>query len=144
MGYWSEYQITWMEREEMFFRSAVWEDHSILSPGFQLLARLEDLKHRLKLLLLWDNLYAFKQGRSIRDWRKVYTEWPEYWTGTLPDKLYSPTEELYTVETVLTVMAGIHERLFFYGIKPDENNAGPSPSAIYDPLDGQLRLPNIA
>ena len=144
MGYWSEYQITWMEREEMFFRSAVWEDHSILSPGFQLLAHLEDLNHQLKVLVLWDNLYAFKQGRSIRDWRKVYAEWPDYWSGEKPDELYWPAEELDSVEMVLTVIAGIQERLFFYGIKPDEGDTEIPDEHIYDPLDGQLSLPLVA
>ena len=144
MGYWSEYQITWMEREEMFFRSAVREDHSILSPGFQLLAQLEDLKHQLKILLLWDNLRAFQQGWSIRDWRKVYAEWPDYWTGKRPDALYWPAEKLETVETVLTVIAGIHERLFFYGIKPDERDTEIPAEPAYDPLDGQLPLQLVA
>lgn len=144
MGYWSEYQITWMEREEMFFRSAVWEDHSIPSPGFQLLARLEDLKHRLKLLLLWDNLRAFKKGRAIRDWRRVYAEWPDYWTGKKPDELYWLVEKLEAVETVLSVIAGIQERLFFYGIKPDDSDTIIPDERIYDPLDGQLTLQLVA
>ena len=144
MGYWSEYQITWMEREEMFFRSAVWEDRSIPSPGFQLLARLKDLKDRLKLLLLWDNLNAFKKGRAIRDWRRVYAEWPDYWTGKKPDELYWPVEKLETVETVLAVIAGIQERLFFYGIQPDERYTEIPAEPVYDPLDGQLSLQLVA
>lgn len=144
MGYWSEYQITWMEREEMFFRSAVWEDRSIPSPGFQLLAHLEDLKHRLELLLLWDNLRAFKKGRAIRDWRRVYAEWPNYWTGKKPDELYWPVDKLESVETVLSVIAGIQERLFFYGIKPDERDIEIPAEPAYDPLDGQLSLQLVA
>ena len=144
MGYWSSCQITWMEREEMIFRSAVREDHSILSPGFQLLSRLADLKHRLQVLLLWDNLFAFKQGRTIRDWRKVYAEWPDYCSGEKPDELYWPAEKLETVETVLTVIAGIQERLFFYGIKPDERDTEIVTVPVYDPLEGQLPLQLVA
>lgn len=144
MGYWSNYQITCMEREEMFDRSTAWKDHSILSPGFQLLAHLEDLKHRLKVLLLWDNLLAFKQGRTIRDWKKVYAEWPDYWSVKKPDELYWPVERLETVETVLTVIAGIQERLFYCGIKPDERDTIIPDERIYDPLDGQLSLQLVA
>ena len=144
MGYWSEYQITWMEREEMFFRSAVWEEPSLPSRGFQLLEHLEDLKHRLKLLLLWDNLRAFQQGRTIRDWRKVYAEWPDYRSGEKPDELYWPAEKLETVETGLTVIAGIQERLFFYGIKPDERDTEIVTVPVYDPLEGQLPLQLVA
>ena len=144
MGYWSEYQITWMEREEMFFPSAAWEDPSLPSHGFQLLEHLEDLKHRLKLLLLWDNLRAFQQGRTIRDWRKVYAEWPDYWSGKKPDELYWPAEKLETVETVLTVIAGIQERLFFYGIKPDERDTEIVTVPVYDSLEGQLPLQLVA
>ena len=144
MGYWSEYQITWMEREEMFFRSVVWEDPSLPSNGFQLLEHLEDLKHRLKLLLLWDNLRAFQQGRTIRDWRKVYAEWPDYWIGEKPDALYWPAEKLETVETVLTVIAGIQERLFLCGIKPDEHDTEIASVPVYDPLEGQLPLQLVA
>ena len=144
MGYWSEYQITWMEREEMFFRSAVWEDPSLPSHGFQLLEHLEDLKHRLKLLLLWDNLRAFQQGRTIWDWRKVYAEWPDYWIGKKPKALYWPAEKLETVETVLTGIAGIQERLFLCGIKPDEHDTEIASVPVYDPLEGQLPLQIVA
>lgn len=144
MGYWSEYQITWMEREEMLSNEAAWIDHSILPVGFQLLEQLDALKHRLKVLLLWDNLRAFQQGRAIRDWRKVYAEWPDYWSGKKPDELYWPAEKLETVEMVLTVIAGIQERLFFYGIKPDERDTEIVTVPVYDPLEGQLPLQLVA
>lgn len=128
----------------MFFRSAVWEDPSLPSHGFQLLEHLDDLKHRLKLLLLWDNLRAFQQGRAIRDWRKVYAEWPDYWTGKKPKALYWPADDMDTVEEVLTVIAGIHDRLFFYGIIPDERDTEIPDERVYDPLDGQLPLQHVA
>ena len=144
MGYWSEYQISWMEREEMLSNEAVWIDHSILPVGFQLLEQLDDLKHRLKVLLLWDNLRAFRQGRAIRDWRRVYAEWPDYWSGKKPDELYWPAEKLETVETVLTVIAGIQERLFLHEIKPDERDTEIAAEPVYDPLEGQLPLQIVA
>ncbi len=144
MGYWSEYQITWMEREEMLSNDAAWIDHSILPIGFQLLEQLDALKHRIKVLLLWDNLRAFQQGRAIRDWRKVYAEWPDYCSGEKPDELYWPAEKLETVETVLTVIAGIQERLFLCGIKPDEHDTEIASVPVYDPLEGQLPLQIVA
>ena len=53
-------------------------------------------------------------------------------------------EKLETVETVLALIAGIQERLFFYGIKPDERDTEIPAEPVYAPLDGQLSLQLVA
>jgi hypothetical protein len=45
---------------------------------------------------------------------------------------------------VLTIIAGIQERLFFYGIKPDEHDTEIAAVPVYDPLEGQLPLQIVA
>ncbi len=67
LGYFSELQITWMERQEQLFSHSMPTDDSYLSPVLQMRGKLNELKTQLQDYIFWDNLYSFQKGRAFRD-----------------------------------------------------------------------------
>lgn len=148
MGYFSELQISWMERQEQLFSHSMPADDSYLAPVLQMRGKLNELKTQLQDYIFWDNLYSFQKGRALRDWKKVYAKWPSYWDDPrselkdYPSIFFSYSYNDYdTVDKILVAIAGTQKMLYLYGYNADAEEEKKRPAVSHiQPLEGQTSM----
>ena len=146
MGYFSELLITAEEREEYYNNPDSHVDCSYPSPVLQMRWRLEELSNCLEEYIFWENLASVQQGRPLKNWEKVYADWPEYLTDKPTDLIYFPRwffsyNSPTAIEDLLSAIAGIQRKLFRDGYNADaeKEQAQKSDSSIH-PLEGQISM----